>query len=206
MLINSFKHPDSNIRLQQRDVCAVLDKKDLGNGTLYVSESTLCWQKDDESIGFTIGYHKISLHAISRDTQLCDKECIYVVLDGKMYMPGDEPKEDPDDEDASDADSSSEVTELLLIPENMMLVQTIYETIKVCQELNPDPNDIDDEEDHIYQDAEDEMEEAEYVVHERGGGDADIDDLSHRIQNSSVSVNYNYSNGDNDEEEFQDAD
>nr|CAH7725900.1 unnamed protein product [Callosobruchus chinensis] len=203
MFMNSFKHPESNIRLQQRDVSAVLDKKDLGNGTLYVSESTLCWQKDD-TVGFTIGYHKISLHAISRDTHLCEKECIYVVLDGRMYMPGDEPQIAPDD-DASDADSSSEVTELLLIPENMLLVQSIYESIKACQELNPDPNDMDDE-DNIYQDAEDDMDEGEYIIQERGGGDADIDDLSHRIQNSSVSINYCYGNGDNDEEEFQDAD
>nr|CAI5856686.1 unnamed protein product [Callosobruchus analis] len=203
MFMNTFKHPESNIRLQQRDVRAILDKKDLGNGTLFVSESTLCWQKE-ESVGFTIGYHKISLHAISRDTQLCDKECIYVVLDGRMYMPGDEPQIDADD-DASDVDSSSEVTELLLIPENMLLVQSIYEVIKACQELNPDPNDIDDEE-NIYQDAEDEMDEGEYIIQERGGGDADIDDLSHRIQNSSVNINYSYGNGDNDEEEFQDAD
>ncbi|VEN42680.1 unnamed protein product [Callosobruchus maculatus] len=203
MFMNSFKHPESNIRLQQRDVRAVLDKKDLGNGTLYVSESTLCWQKG-ESVGFTIGYHKISLHAISRDTQLCEKECIYVVLDGHMYMPGDEPQIDADD-NASDADSSSEVTELLLIPENLLLVQSIYEAIKACQELNPDSNDIDDE-DNIYQDAEDEMDEGEYIIQERGGGDADIDDLSHRIQNSSVNINYSYGNGDNDEEEFQDAD
>lgn len=43
------------------------------------------------------------------------------------------------------------------------------------QELNPDPADVlddDDEDDHLYEDAEEEMEEAEYDVEERGGGDA----------------------------------
>lgn len=43
------------------------------------------------------------------------------------------------------------------------------------QELNPDPADAlneEDEDDHLYEDAEEEMYEAEYDVEERGGGDA----------------------------------
>lgn len=38
--------------------------------------------------------------------------------------------------------------------------------------LNPDPSDMDDEDDNLYEDAEDDIEEGEYVIHERGGGDA----------------------------------
>lgn len=38
VIVNSFQHPESNIRCEQRNVRAILDKKDLGLGTLFVSE------------------------------------------------------------------------------------------------------------------------------------------------------------------------
>lgn len=38
VIINSFSHPDAPVRLQQNNVRAVLDKKDLGLGTLYICD------------------------------------------------------------------------------------------------------------------------------------------------------------------------
>ncbi|KAJ8919779.1 hypothetical protein NQ315_006308 [Exocentrus adspersus] len=205
VIVNSFRHPDSNIRHEQRNVRAVLDKKDLGLGTLFVSESALCWQQKDE-IGFSISYQDISLHAISKDVNVYPTECLYIIIDSHIHMPGNSPG-NTDNTDDSDAESEADLSELLLIPENdTNSIAVIYEAVKVCQELNPDPDDVSEEEDdNLYVDAEDEMEEGEYEVAERGGGDADIDELSRRLQGNSVEIQYNYSNG-NDDEEFQDAD
>ncbi|KAJ8951332.1 hypothetical protein NQ318_009266 [Aromia moschata] len=206
VVINSFQQPESNIRYEQRNVRAILDKKDLGLGTLFISESTLCWQQKDD-IGFSIGYHDISLHAISKDTNVYPRECLYIIIDAHIDMPGNSSPQNTENSEDSDGESEAELSELLLVPEeNAETIPAMYEAVKVCQALNPDPQDIDDEEDdNLYVDAEDDMEEGEYEVRERGGGDADIDDLSRRIENSSVDVRY-ISNGCNDEEEFQDAD
>ncbi|KAJ8982493.1 hypothetical protein NQ317_019277 [Molorchus minor] len=205
VVINSFQHPDSNIKYEQRNVRAILDKKDLGLGTLFISESTLCWQQKDD-IGFSIGYPDISLHAISKDSNVYSKECLYIIIDSHIDMPGDSTSLNTENSDDSDAESETNLSELLLVPEeNVDTISAMYEAVKICQELNPDPDDIDDEEDdNLYVDAEEEMEEGEYELRERGAGDADVDELSRRIQNNSVDIRY-VGNG-NDDEEFQDAD
>ncbi|ENN81312.1 methylosome subunit pICln [Dendroctonus ponderosae] len=205
VLVNSFRYPSSNIRYERRNIRAVLDKKDLGLGTLFVSESTLCWQEKD-SIGFSIPYTNISLHAISRDNTVFSSDCVYISLDGRFYMPGDQPPQQDEDSD-SDAESENESSELILVPyeddDNASIVN-IYEAIKVCQELNPDPEDIDDDDDNLYADAEDELEEGHYVIQDRGAGDADIDDIARRLEEHSVDGTY-AQNG-NDDDEFEDAD
>ncbi|KAJ8931720.1 hypothetical protein NQ314_015338 [Rhamnusium bicolor] len=173
VIINSFRHPESNIRYEQRNVRAILDKKDLGLGTLFISESTLGWQQKDD-IGFSIGYQDISLHAISKDTNVYPRECLYIIIDSHIHMPGDSSPQNIESSEDSDVESEPDLSELLLVPEeNAATIPAIYEALKVCQELNPDPNDIDDEEDdNLYVDAEDEMDEGDYEVRERGGGDA----------------------------------
>lgn len=49
--------------------------------------STLCWQEKD-NVGFSLGYQDISLHAISKDENVYHRECIYIMVDGRIYMPG----------------------------------------------------------------------------------------------------------------------
>ncbi|CAH1159320.1 unnamed protein product [Phyllotreta striolata] len=210
VLMNSFKYPESDIKCQSEDVKVFLDKKDLGTGTLFVSESTLCW-KQREDVGWTIGYTNISLHAISKDTNIHPSDCVYIMTDGRLTMPGDTPPSE-EDKDDSDVESNTDISEILLIPANDESISQIYEAIKVCQELNPDPMDeydedlSEDNDDNLYEDAEDDMEEAEYEIRERGGGDADIDDLARRIQSNSVDVHFDYRSNGNDDEDFQDAD
>ncbi|XP_060519974.1 methylosome subunit pICln-like [Cylas formicarius] len=205
VIINSFKYPDSNIRHEQRNVRAIIDSKDMGVGTLFISESTLCWQQTGDA-GFTIGYTDISLHAISRDANLYPEECLYIVTDKKVLSPEDD---DPDIEDGDHSDvDDAEVSELILVPDetNPSAITTFYEAIKICQELNPDPEDVDEEDDNLYADAEDEMVDEQYYMQERGGGDADVDNLAQRMQANSVDVCYSQTNGNNEDDEFQDAD
>ncbi|CAH1179038.1 unnamed protein product [Phaedon cochleariae] len=211
VIINSFKYPESTIRCLKEDVRLILDKKDLGKGTLYVSESTLCWhQRERDNYGLTINYPNISLHAISKDLAVFTGECVYVMVDGQISMPGDPPPENEEDSDNSDMESASDISEILLVPNTTEAISEIYEAIRICQELNPDPLDVDEdsveEDDNLYEDAEDDMNEEYDNASERGGGDADIDDITRRIRDNLPDVQVNYRNGHNEEDEFQDAD
>lgn len=105
VIINSFVYPESTIRFQQRNVRVILDKNDLGLGQLYISEkylivkcslgcnhwrsfcSNISWQLSEDR-GFTVPYTDITLHAISKDDNVYPKECIYIITDEELVMPG----------------------------------------------------------------------------------------------------------------------
>ncbi|EFA00708.1 methylosome subunit pICln [Tribolium castaneum] len=200
VVVTSFKPPESPIRLEQSNVVVILDKRDLGTGTLFVSERTLSWQKDGTT-GFSIEYYNVSLHAVSKDPNVCERECIYILTDPHINLFGETDQRPANDD--SDVESEPDLSELILAPENPTHVQSIYEAIKICQELNPDPADVDDEDDdNLFADAEEEMfieAESEQI------GDAVVDSLAERLQNNSVDVQYSYRNG-NEDEDFEDAD
>lgn len=45
------------------------------------------------------------------------------------------------DSNNSDAESIADITEVRLIPDDVESLETIFNAIRVCQELNPDPAD-----------------------------------------------------------------
>lgn len=105
IVLSEFKEPDSVIRHQQNATKAIMDKRDLGVGTLYVTErlkfslglnyffcllclfhfSCLSWQGPQ---GFSLDYPHISLHALSKDVNLYPTECLYVMIDRLVTLPG----------------------------------------------------------------------------------------------------------------------
>lgn len=160
-----------------------------------VPHSTLCW-KGADSTGFSLPYTHITMHAVSKDRTVYEEDCVYVMIDTHVDMPGANPARveaaRPEDHD-SDVESEVDISELLLIPENKALIHVLYEKIVECQvrllgddrrwqivnlgifvvqALNPDPEDAsedDDDEEHMFEDAEDEG-----VYDIGGGGDAGI--------------------------------
>lgn len=74
----------------------------------------------------------------------------------------DEPPRN-EEEDSSDCESTADISELIFVPQNQNSLQQMYESIKQCQALNPDSDDLadDSEEDNIYEDAE-EIEEEQF--------------------------------------------
>ncbi|KAL3275850.1 hypothetical protein HHI36_020591 [Cryptolaemus montrouzieri] len=214
VVVSMFVEPESAIRLLQRNVRAVLNKNDLGIGTLYVSEGTLCWQEKDD-VGFQIDYPSISLHAISKDASVYPEECIYVLIDARINLPGHAPPNIVENEE-SDEESEAEVSELIFVPENPSLLPGIYEAMKICQELNPDPEDVEDDDDHLYEDAMEENMDEYYEIEAedlRAGGDTGVEELSHRMESNYLNSDFAHrngsSNGDTEHEEedqFEDAD
>lgn len=60
----------------------------------------------------------------------------FVILTGFPHVPtGD------NDSNNSDAESIADITEVRLIPDDVESLETIFNAIRVCQELNPDPAD-----------------------------------------------------------------
>ncbi|XP_045462195.1 methylosome subunit pICln [Harmonia axyridis] len=225
VIVTSFLHPESPIRFAERNVRAYLDKKDLGYGILYISERTLSWQSRDDK-GFKIDYQDISLHATSKDPTIHTQECVYLLLDNCLSLPGLEQGTERNEEAENSSDdekSEANVSELLFIPETNASIMAIYEAISVCQALNPDPQDVEDEdedhlyedanEDHLYEDADEDMEE----FHEteegdiQAGGDAAVDNLARNLGQNNINDGNSHThchngNGDIDDEEFEDAD
>ena len=125
---------------------------------------------------------------MSKDPNVCDKECIYILTDPHIDLPGmwnvclwfewrsvvgGSPPQRHIDDDDSGAESEPDLSELILIPEDSLSIQGIYEAIKQCQELNPDPADVDDDDDeNLYEDAEEENEEMYIEAESEHIGDA----------------------------------
>lgn len=107
VVLSSFCSPESPVKQELPNVAVFLDKKDYGTGRLYISERlgffinqsliknhfmcnnfrTLCWKGADE-IGFSLGYPHITLHAVCKDPLVCSSECVYIMIDTHVNMPG----------------------------------------------------------------------------------------------------------------------
>lgn len=83
-------------------------------------------------------YTRITLHAVSKDRTLFAEDCIYVMIDSHVEMPGAnhthrEPPQEIIENDDSDVESEADISELILIPENKALINVLYEKISECQ-------------------------------------------------------------------------
>lgn len=213
VVVTSFCYPDSEIIHEQKNTKVLLDKRDLGTGTLFISERTLSW-KEEGNNGFSIQYPHITLHAISSDTSVYPQQCVYVMIDTHISLPGGVAQ--PEHE-GSDSDSEADISELIIAPEDSGSIQYVYDALKSGQALNPEHEEGDDLEADIFEDADegdnDELPSAGFIG---GGGDADMENLSNQLRHNYVTVysrpnhanGQQSTNGDNlgEDELFEDAD
>lgn len=70
-----------------------------------------------------------------KDPLVCPDECIYIMTDTHVQMPGSNPVniEPASAEDDSDNSSEADITELLLIPEDSTVINPIYLKMVECQ-------------------------------------------------------------------------
>lgn len=206
VIISSFQSPLSPVFYEQANTKAVLDSVELGLGTVIISERTFCW-KDNRGKGFSIGYDNITLHAISTDPNIYNGQCIYIVLDGNLFLEANDTMNDE-----CDSDQETSPSQLLLIPEDSSSINTIYEALNQCQILNPDPDDelsLEEDEDNIYEDAEDHdgLFVSNQAIDGGDAGDADVSRLSAQLQNQTLQNHFHGNGNQNvDDEQFEDAD
>ena len=140
--LRSFPPPRSaeGLRQQRPDTEAVLNRKGLGTGTLYIAESRLSWL-DGSGLGFSLEYPTISLHAVSRDLNTYPREHLYAMVNAKF---GEESKESVADEEEEDSDDDIEpIAEFRFVPSDKSALEALFTAMCECQALHPDPEDED---------------------------------------------------------------
>ncbi|KAE9598108.1 hypothetical protein Lal_00004103 [Lupinus albus] len=113
------------------------------NGTLYISTKQVIWVSDvDKSKGYAVDFVSISLHAVSTDPEAYPLPCIYTQIDSEMD------EDDSDDSECNVIHDLSKIREMRLIPSDPTQLDTLFEVFCECAELNPEPNDEEEEEEH----------------------------------------------------------
>lgn len=167
VLLTNFPPPTEGIRLQQVNTSVNIDGKDFGNGTLFITESCVAWQKESDGLGFTLQYPGISLHGVSLDKSAFPQECLYLMLDGKLPT---EARQEDDEEDGDDEEGGMPGSEVRFIPTETSCLKEMYQAMSACQALHPDPEDVDSEEEFAdyNEDEGEEEEENGYFDSEEG--------------------------------------
>ncbi|XP_008203737.1 methylosome subunit pICln [Nasonia vitripennis] len=185
VVLSNFLAPQEGIRHEEQQTTLYINDREVGKGTLYITESLLSWVNNDTRQGFSLEYPHISLHAISRDEQVHPRQCLYVMVDAKVDFPDsptlqsnndsnesnntNEKNNDDNDDDSDDDDSDAPITEMRFAPDNTNSLDAMFQAMNECQALHPDPQDsFSDAEEDIYEDAE----EDDFEYYEAGAGDA----------------------------------
>lgn len=114
VILSNFLPPQEGIRHEEQNTTVYINDREVGKGTFYITERweiyfillgnslsmifhvfwlyihnrVISWVNHDTQQGFSLDYYHISLHAISRDKQVHPRQCLYVMVDGKVVLPG----------------------------------------------------------------------------------------------------------------------
>ncbi|XP_041002757.1 chloride conductance regulatory protein ICln isoform X2 [Juglans microcarpa x Juglans regia] len=133
-------------------------------GTLYISTKQVVWLSDvDRTKGYAVNFLSLSLHAISRDPEAYPSPCIYTQI---------ETEADEDDSEGSDSESSaildlSKIREMRLIPSDPSQLDALFDIFCECAELNPEPIDEEEEEEHNWVFSADQLEDEAAASNQR---------------------------------------
>ncbi|XP_050384967.1 chloride conductance regulatory protein ICln [Argentina anserina] len=114
-------------------------------GTLYISSRQVVWLSDTiRTKGYAVDFLSISLHAVSRDPEAYTSPCIYAQI---------ETGADEDESEGSDSESNgvldlSKITEMRLVPSDPNQLDSLFDVFCECAELNPEPTEENEEEEH----------------------------------------------------------
>ncbi|CAB0039925.1 unnamed protein product [Trichogramma brassicae] len=159
VVLGEFLTPEEGILHEEKDTTVYVNQKEVGKGTLYITENVLSWVNTDTRQGFSLEYPHISIHAISRDERAHPRQCLYIMVDAKVHFPeslgldfnndnnrsnnttGSNDEDDDDDDDDDDEDSEAPITEMRFAPDNTNNLDAMFQAMNQCQALHPDPQD-----------------------------------------------------------------
>ncbi|XP_015186077.1 PREDICTED: methylosome subunit pICln [Polistes dominula] len=169
VVLSSFLAPQEGIRHKEPNTTVYVNSKEVGKGTLYITESVLSWIDSETQQGFSLNYEHISVHAISQDQQIHPRQCLYIMVEDFSDVQLS-PSAENDSENEED-EGDTPLTEMSFVPDDTTNLTTMFEAMNHCQALHPDPQDsFSDDEEDIYEDAEEDDFDIEY--YEVGAGDA----------------------------------
>lgn len=164
VVLSNFPPPTDGIKHQQASTTVHINDREIGKGTMFITESRLSWVNTSSGQGFSLEYPHIALHAVSRDLQAHPSECLYILLDTEIDTDS-QPRSGSGDED-SDA-GVQDMTEMRFVPDDKGMLDAMFHAMSECQSLHPDPQDSFTEDEESFEDADEE--EGEYHL---AGGDA----------------------------------
>ncbi|KAE8742289.1 hypothetical protein FOCC_FOCC012168 [Frankliniella occidentalis] len=171
IITNYVPNAEEVIRHQQDNTAVLMNDRNVGKGTLYISESRVSWVNTSSREGFTLEYPGISLHAVSRTPV----ECLYMMLDtNHLPIEGyNNEKESGDEEDSDEDPEDGQNTILKFLPDDTAALEAMYQAMSQCQALHPDPDQQSDSDpENIFVDADGEEAEGE----DDGQDDAEYDE------------------------------
>ncbi|KAF3433119.1 hypothetical protein FNV43_RR24221 [Rhamnella rubrinervis] len=134
------------LKLVQPGVSIVLaNRPPESPGTLYISTKKLVWLSDvDREKGYAVDFLSLSLHAVSRDPEAYPSPCIYTQIETE----GGEDESEGSDSENDGAVELSKITEMRLVPSDPNQLDMLFEVFCECAELNPEPIEVEDAEQH----------------------------------------------------------
>ncbi|GFT59643.1 methylosome subunit pICln [Nephila pilipes] len=166
VLMRNFPAPTEGVHHVQPDTRVFFESVCLGKGTLYVSESVLCWLSNDGE-GFSFTYPSIRAHAITYDPKAFPEPCVFMITDE-----GIEQRDDPNellnavndmnvdsDSDSDDDDDEDTPREIYFVPDDSNILQAVFTAIQECSALNPSPGDQSLDDDDSDEDTDDDSAE-----------------------------------------------
>merc|ERR1719219_755374 len=171
VVVSSLGPPEEGVKLKVDNVATYVNRQQLGMGSLYISEARVSWV-GIQGRGFSLEYPHIALHAVSRDLTQFHQECLYLMIDVRLVDETGTPMTTPTSSEAG-SDSEGEesdggMTEIRFVPDNKLLLDSMFATMSECQALHPDPVDSDEEEDEEEPGMFDDAEEDEDATEDNG--------------------------------------
>lgn len=111
VVVTSLGPPEQGVRLKVDNVATYLNRKQLGMGSLYISEARVSWV-GIQGQGFSLEYPHIALHAVSRDLTQFHQECLYLMIDVRLVDETGTPMSTPTSSEAG-SDSENEVKDFV---------------------------------------------------------------------------------------------
>ena len=135
VVVTSLGPPEEGVRLKVDGVATFINRQQLGMGSLYISEARLSWV-GIQGRGFSLEYPHIALHAVSRDLTQFHQECLYLMIDVRLVDEAGTPMSTPTSSEAgsdSEEESDGGITEIRFVPDNKLLLDSMFATMSECQ-------------------------------------------------------------------------
>eukprot|EP00386_Alphamonas_edax_P016233 GDKI01049593.1.p1 GENE.GDKI01049593.1~~GDKI01049593.1.p1 ORF type:complete len:217 (-),score=71.36 GDKI01049593.1:142-792(-) len=137
---------EEEITAEETNTHMYINDKCEGKGTMYLTTKRVMWvNSEDSSKAWCVDYPTVVIHAVSSDTAVCPRPCLYCQLDG--YDPDACAAESEGEEEGGEEtqeETHDGPTELRFAPENETRLQHLFKCFCEMAALNPDPMGGDD--------------------------------------------------------------
>ncbi|XP_054713014.1 methylosome subunit pICln-like [Uloborus diversus] len=166
VFLMNFPAPTEGIHHCEPNTRAFHDERCLGKGTLYIAESAVCWISEGGE-GFSVPYPSVSIHGVSKDARNFPEECLLVYVDGEISLREEANAEvvsrdlqslsvddnshgdgvHANDGDDDDDDEKEIMTKLRFVPDNKIMLDTLFQALSECQTMSC-ANEVESEEEN----------------------------------------------------------